>query len=122
VLWKTVGTGDKFGYPSPAYADGVIYAGGLGDKGQVYAVSAASGEILWTATTGAGIYDSGVAVGPGYLAIGSVSGLLSIVELAGGKIRTQRQLPAGHFLSTCTVDGRRVYAATFNDHLAAFEV
>jgi outer membrane protein assembly factor BamB len=121
-LWATVGTGDKFGYPSPAYADGVVYAGGLGDNGHVYAVAAKTGEILWRATTGAGIYDSGAVVGPDFIATGSVCGLLSILARKDGAIRSQRQLPPGHFLSTCAVDGNRVYAATFNDLLMAFEV
>lgn len=121
-LWAKTGTGDKFGYPSPAYADGVVYAGGLGDNGHVYAVSAANGDILWTARAGAGIYDSGAVVGPDFIATGSVCGLLSILNRKDGAIRTQRQLPSGHFLSTCAVEGNRVYAATFNDTLMAFEV
>lgn len=122
VLWKAVGTADKFGYPSPSYADGVVYTAGLGDKGSVYAVSAKDGAILWRSDAGEGIYDSGTALGRDFLAIGSVSGRLSIMERKDGRIRSQRQLPTGLFLSTCVVEGSRVFAATYNDLAMAFEV
>jgi outer membrane protein assembly factor BamB len=122
VLWKATAPADKFGYPSPAYADGIVYSGGLGEKGHVHALSARDGSFLWTAETGQTIYDSGVALGPDYVAIGSVSGLLSIIGRQDGKLRAQRQLPPGLFLSTCVADGRRVYAATYNDTLMGLEV
>ena len=122
VLWTRVGTGDKFGYPSPAYKDGVVYAAGLGDKGDVYAISAKDGTILWTTATGETIYDSGAALGKDFLAIGSVSGRISILDLKDGKMSAQRQLPPGHFLSTCVSDGSVVFAATFNDTLMALDV
>lgn len=122
VLWKAVGAGDKFGYPSPAYDDGVVYAGGLGDKGNVYAVSASDGAFVWTSEVGETIYDSGVALGEDFLAIGSVSGRLSILDRGTGRVRAQRQLPTGLFLSTCVVEGSRVFAATYNDLAIAFEV
>ena len=121
VLWTVSGSGDKFGYPSPAYAGGVVYSGGLGEKGSVYALSAADGSAIWTTEVGEGIYDSGAALGADFLAIGSVCGRLSVLGRKDGKIRARRQLPAGHFLSTCAVEGSRVFAATYNDLLIALD-
>ena len=122
VHWAVAGAGDKYGYPSPAIADGVVYAGGLGDKGNVYAVSLADGLTVWTAEVGETIYDSGAAIGPDFVAVGSVSGRLSILDRKDGRVRAQRQLPPGLFVSTCAVEGNRVFAATYNDTLMALEL
>lgn len=121
-LWKTTAPGDKFGYPSPAVDGGVIYSGGLGDKGDVYALSVRTGALIWRTSLGQAIYDSGIALGPDFLVIGSVSGMLSVLRRKDGKILHQRQFPPGLFLSTCGVHKNRVFAATFNDTLIAIDI
>ncbi len=121
-LWKTASPGDKFGYSSPIYEGGRLYTGTLGDKGEVRCVDAKTGEILWTCATGNGIYDSGPALGNGWIVIGSVSGALNIIDKADGKLRAQRQLPTGHFLSTPVARGNEVWAATFGDELFRISV
>ncbi len=122
ILWKATAPGDKFGYPSPAVDRGVIYSGGLGGNGDVYALSVRTGTLLWRTSVGQAIYDSGIALGDEFLAIGSVSGMLSILDRKGGKVLHQRQLPPGLFLSTCAISGKRILAATYNDTLIAINL
>lgn len=125
-LWKTAAPGDKFGYSSPTYLDGRLYTGTLGPQGAVRCVDAKSGEILWTCETGSDIYDSGPAIGgragDRWLAIGRVSGALAIVNLKDGKLRAERQLPTGHFLSTPAARADSVWAATYNDRVMRITV
>ena len=64
-LWKTAAPGDKFGYSSPIFLDGRLYAGTLGPQGAVRCADARTGETLWTRETGSDIYDSGPGLGDG---------------------------------------------------------
>ncbi|RYG33269.1 hypothetical protein EON81_18580 [bacterium] len=121
-VWRTESPGDKFGYSSPTVRDGRVYVGCLGDKGEVRCVDAADGKILWTAATGSGIYDSGPALGEDWLAIGSVSGRLNVIDLSSGRIRAQVQLPSGHFLSTPAARGDELYVATYGDFARRYRV
>jgi outer membrane protein assembly factor BamB len=119
--WESTSPGDKFGYSSPRYRNGRIYIGCLGDNGEARCVDARSGEILWTCATGSVIYDSSPSVGE-IVAIGSVSGLLNAIDPATGALLDQVRLPTGHFLSSPEQEPGRVYAATFNDRVCAFDI
>ncbi|HEY0868044.1 MAG TPA: PQQ-binding-like beta-propeller repeat protein [Fimbriimonas sp.] len=121
-LWSASSPGDKFGYSSPTYSDGRIVVGCLGDKGEVRCLDSEDGSILWTAETGSVIYDSGPAVTDGLAFIGSVSGILTAVDMADGRIRGQYALPTGHFLSSPATTPGRVYAATYSDRCFAFDL
>ena len=121
-VWQAKSPGDKFGYSAPTFTNGLVVAGNLGDKGEVRAVDAKTAEIKWTATTGSVIYDSSPVSNGSLLAIGSVSGLLNLIEVISGKIVAQHQLPVGHFLSSPAIDKNRVYTATYNDLLIAFDL
>lgn len=117
--WQTKSPGDKFGYSAPSFFDGKVIAGNLGDKGEVRCVDAKSGQILWTAETGSVIYDSSPKVFGRWAAVGSVSGLLSLIYVPDGRVMRQNHLPVGHFLSSPEIDADHVYAATYNDRLIA---
>lgn len=121
-LWNVSAPGDKFGYSSPTLAGDLVVIGCLGDKGEFRCLDVATGEILWTAETGSTIYDSSPCVGDGFVAIGSVSGLLTIAELKSGKVLASHRLPTGHFLSSPIAKGRRIYAATYCNRAFAFEI
>src|SRR5207248_684510 len=51
---------DPFGYSSPIVSGGTIYIAGLGDNGDVYALSTSGGEQKWRTPTGQTVYDSSV--------------------------------------------------------------
>lgn len=122
VAWTAKSPGEKFGYSSPCLVGDRLYIGCLGDTGETRCVSAANGEILWTTPTGSAIYDSSFSHAAGVLAIGSVSGLLSALSAADGKILGQYRLPSGHFLASPVSEPGRIYAASLSDHVMAFDV
>lgn len=113
--WKYTSPGDKVGYSSPVVAGGRIYVGCLGAAGEVRCVDAASGVEVWMAATGGEIYDSSPAVADGHVAIGSVTGTLSLLSAATGEIRARHRLAPGHFLSSPAAGDGHVYAASFSD-------
>jgi outer membrane protein assembly factor BamB len=122
LIWNQSAPGDKFGYSSPTFANGRIYIGSLGDQGQVHCLDATTGQIMWTTATGSTIYESSPALLRDKLAIGSVNGLLSLIQLSDGAIVGTYRFPAGLFLSTPAAAGNRVYAATFAEKVVAFEL
>jgi len=120
--WMVSSKTDKYGHSSPAIAGDRIVVGGLGDLGELLCVSRADGSLLWSAKTGAVIYDSSPCVGDGFAAIGSVNGVLTAVDLSDGGIIDQFRLPTGHFLASPAADGRRIYAASLSDWVVALEI
>ncbi|QYK53589.1 MAG: PQQ-binding-like beta-propeller repeat protein [Fimbriimonadaceae bacterium] len=119
--YEVAAPGDKFGHSSPVHHAGRIYAGGLGDNGSVWCVSAKTGEIIWECKTGSVIYDSSPTIGHGLLAIGNAEGILNVIRTRDGKLLTQHRL-GGLFLSTPLIHNRKLYAATFRGILHTFDL
>ncbi|MDF1504930.1 PQQ-binding-like beta-propeller repeat protein [Roseisolibacter sp. H3M3-2] len=113
--WTFTSPGDKVGYSSPTVVGDRLYIGCLGDKGEVRCLSALDGRELWVAATGSTIYDSSPAVADGWVSIGSVDGILWVLDAETGRIAARHPLPPGHFLSSPAAAGGAVYAATFSD-------
>lgn len=122
LIWKTSAPGDKVGYSGPCLVGDRIYIGCLGDLGQARCFSARDGAILWTADIGSTIYDSSPSYAGGKVAIGSVIGLLTVMDGEDGRISGQYQLPPGHFLASPVSELGRVYAASYSNHVAAFDL
>jgi outer membrane protein assembly factor BamB len=120
--WMVSSPGDKFGYSSPTIVGDRVVVGCLGDKGEVRAVDAKSGEIVWTAETGSVIYDSGPCAADGVVVAGSVSGLISAIDLQTGKILGTYRMPVGHLLASPVAEGRSVYVASYSDYVVAFDL
>lgn len=121
-IWMISSPYDKYGHSSPRARDGKIYVGGLGDFGELRCVSAQDGNVLWVARTRSIIYDSSPALGDGFVAIGSVGSLLSVVNDQTGAMIAQTRLPVGHFLASPAAEGKRIYAGTYSNTVTAFEV
>lgn len=122
VRWNVSSPGDKYGYSSPTIVGDRIVIGCLGGKGEIRCLSAKDGAILWTAQTGSTIYDSSPSEANGVVAVGSVSGLLSAISLADGKIVGGYRLPTGHMLASPVSESGAVYAASYSDRVVAFDV
>jgi outer membrane protein assembly factor BamB len=121
-VWVRPARGDKFGYSSPVVVNGRIYIGSLGDQGEVHCLRADSGEDIWTTATGATIYESSPVVSANVLAIGSVNGTLSLLRASDGELLQSYRFPPGLFVSSPAAANGRVYAATFAEMVAAFDV
>ena len=121
-VWARSAPRDKFGYSSPLIRDGRIYIGSLGDKGEVHCLREDTGEPVWTTSTGATIYESSPVLAGSVLAIGSVNGTLSMLRASDGAAVGAYRFPPGLFVSTPAADRDRVYAATFAEVVAAFDV
>ncbi len=119
-LWTHSVPGEKLGYGSPTIVDGRIYIPGLG--GVVHCLSAETGERIWATPTGAEIYESSPALAAGTLAIGSVDGRLWLLRTGDGAILGSHRFPPGLFVSTPAAAPGRVYAATFAESVAAFDI
>jgi outer membrane protein assembly factor BamB len=117
--WTYTSPGDKVGYSSPAVVGDRLYVGCLGDKGEVRCLSAVDGRELWVAATGSTIYDSSPAVADGWVSIGSVDGVLWVLDAEDGRVAARHPLPRGHFLSSPAAADGAVYAATFADRAFA---
>jgi outer membrane protein assembly factor BamB len=120
--WQVSSKGDKYGYSSPIVEGDRLYTGTLGDKGEVRCISVADGSEIWVAATGSTIYDSGPALGDGWLAIGSVSGLVSVISKSDGKVLGGYVMPKGHLLATPVAEGNRVWVGSYSDYVMGFEV
>lgn len=114
--------GDTFGHSSPLYVDGKVYLGGLGPNGDCYAVDAKDGKVLWQCPTGAENYDSSPAMSGGLVVIGSVSGQISWIDPAAGKIKQQYRLDPGHMFSTPAAAEKTIYATSVNGSVYAISV
>jgi outer membrane protein assembly factor BamB len=114
--------GDTFGYSSPLYAGGRIYLGGLGKRGDVYALNAKTGELIWRCATGNENYDSSPAIAGGLIAIGSVPGKVSWVEVETGKLVHQYGLDPGYCFSSPVMTEKVTYIPSMNNHVYAISV
>jgi outer membrane protein assembly factor BamB/3',5'-cyclic AMP phosphodiesterase CpdA len=116
--------GDTLGHSSPLYADGMIIVGGLGEKGQgdCYAFDAESGKLLWRCSTGADNYDSSPARLGDLVALGSVEGRVSWIELKTGKLRYQFALDPGYLFSTPANSEKRSYITSMNGKIYAISL
>jgi outer membrane protein assembly factor BamB len=88
----------------------------------VHCLSEDTGEPVWTTATGATIYESSPALAGNVLAIGSVDGTLSLLRASDGAALGGHRFPPGLFVSSPAADRHRVYAATFAEVVAAFDV
>jgi len=122
VIWKVSPPGDKVGYSGPCLVGDRIFIGCLGDIGQARCFSTVDGKILWTSVVGSTIYDSSPSHADGVVAIGSVIGLLTAMNATNGEIIGQYQLPPGHFLASPVSSPGRIYAASYSNRIAAFDV
>jgi outer membrane protein assembly factor BamB len=112
--WTARAPGDSFGYSSPLYVDGKIYLGGLGPNGDIYAVSAKDGSLLWRCTTGAENYDSSPAMAGRFVVIGSVQGKLSWIDVESGQLKYQYALDPGYCFSSPAATPRMTYITSMN--------
>lgn len=114
---------DLFGYSSPAIANGRLYAAGVGDHGDVYAIDASNGQILWRARTGQTIYDSSPSLSPDHrsLAIMAVRGSVSVLSTENGDRLWGYSLGPGNIFSTPAYDGSTVYTTTMADDVQAIK-
>ncbi len=122
LLWKATSLGDKFGYSAPCLANGRIYIGCLGDKAEARCVNATDGKEVWCAKVAGVIYDSSPAYSEGIVAVGSVNGVLNVIDAKSGSIHAQYRVGTGHFLSSPAMRGNRVFAATFADRIVALDI
>lgn len=122
LLWKATSPGDKFGYSGPAVSGDRIVIGCLGDIGEARCVSTRTGEILWTATVGAVIYDSSPAIHGRYATVGSVNGTVWLLELETGRVAGSYRMPPGHILASPAIDSRRVYCGSYSDHVVGLTI
>jgi outer membrane protein assembly factor BamB len=90
--------------------------------GDVRCIDASTGQSLWSTALGAEIYESSPAISGDLLAIGSVDGTLWLLRTGDGTVVGSHRFPAGLFVSTPAAGGGRVYAATFAERVAAFDV
>src|SRR5207248_1805767 len=114
---------------SPAVVNGVVYIGSL--DGKLYAVDAASGARLWTATTGRAITSSPTVAGNGFAYAGSTDDKLYAFSAAGstGCSGTARTCPplctstsaSGITGSSPAVVNGVVYIGSFDFKLYAFD-
>lgn len=109
-----------------AVADGILYTG-AGD-GQLYAIDALTGQILWTASTGPRTVKSGPGVANGVVYIGSGTGRI-YAFLAGPSVARQRspqflwsQATAGPVRTSPAIANGTVYVGSVDYQLYAFSV
>lgn len=113
--------GDVFGYSSPVVAGSMVFVGGLGDHGDVYALDTASGKPRWRTPTGQTIYDSSPKLSPdgASLAIMGVRGNVVVLDTANGRRLWSYDLGPGNIFSTPEYDGRVVYTTTMMNDVQA---
>lgn len=113
--------GDVFGYGSPVYADGVVYLGGLGSNGDIYALNANDGSLKWRHATGQTMYDGGPRLAPDgkSLAIMALRGRVSVLDTANGNVLWGYELGPGNVFSTPAYDGNIVYTVTMANDVQA---
>jgi outer membrane protein assembly factor BamB len=82
LLWSyTTGGGVN---SSPAVANGVVYVGS-GD-GNVYALNASTGALVWSYATGGGVYFSSPAVSNGVVYVGSMDHYVYALNASTGTL------------------------------------
>ncbi len=113
--------GDVFGYASPLFAEGVVYLGGLGENGDVYALDANTGDLKWRHATGQTMYDGAPRLAPDgkSLAIMALRGRVSVLDTANGSKLWSYELGPGNIFSTPEYDGNIVYTVTMANDVQA---
>lgn len=116
--------GDVFGYSSPMLQNGRIYVGGLGEagRGDVYALDAASGSLVWRSSTGTDRYDASFAAAGPWMAIASTTGIVTWLDPASGKVAFQYRLDPGFCFSTPASDGVLTCIGSFANRVYALQV
>ena len=113
--------GDAFGYASPVCANGVVYVGGLGGNGDIYALDAGKGSLKWRHATGQTMYDGAPRLAPDgkSLAIMALRGRVSVLDTANGNPLWTYELGPGNIFSTPEYDGATVYTVTMANDVQA---
>lgn len=113
--------GDVFGYATPVFSNGVIYVGGLGSNGDIYALDAANGALKWRHATGQTMYDGAPKIAPDgkSLAIMALRGRVSILDTANGNPLWGYELGPGNIFSAPEYDGSIVYTVTMANDVQA---
>jgi len=113
--------GDVFGYASPVCANGVVYLGGLGGNGDIYALDANNGALKWRHATGQTMYDGAPRLAPDgkSLAIMALRGLVSVLDTSNGNPLWTYELGPGNIFSTPEYDGTTVYTVTMANDVQA---
>lgn len=119
IAWEY--DGKKLGYAGPLVHGGRVYVP-IGDQGNVFCLDGKTGDVLWTANTGAVIYDSSPAYAAGHIYVGCVNGTFNAIEAETGKITWQYRLPPGHLLASPATDDRRVYIGNMSGTVVALPV
>ena len=70
VLWSTGNPSNATATGPVSLANGVLFAGSTNGTGPIYAMSAATGEILWSYNTGATVY-GGMSISNGCVYVGN---------------------------------------------------
>ncbi|KAI7746437.1 hypothetical protein M8C21_015345, partial [Ambrosia artemisiifolia] len=70
VLWSTANPSNASAIGPVSVANGVVFAGSTNGTGPVYAMSAATGQILWSYDTGGTVY-GGMSISDGCVYVGS---------------------------------------------------
>lgn len=124
VAWtaRAPGEGDRFGAASPLYAEGKLFIGGDGGKGDGYALDARSGKLLWRCATGAGNYRSSPALAGNLIVLVSLEGKLSWIEAATGDLKYQYVLAPGHCFATPASTEKVTYATSMNGAMMAIMI
>jgi outer membrane protein assembly factor BamB len=113
---------DTFGYNSPLVHEDRIYLGGLGKNGDIYAIDARNGEIIWRTATGAENYDSSPVMAGRHVVIGSVQGTFFWIDPATGDIKHRYSIDPGHCFSTPAADSQNLYATSMSGSLFAIKI
>ncbi|MGC8669007.1 MAG: PQQ-binding-like beta-propeller repeat protein [Chthonomonadales bacterium] len=115
---------DVFGYSSPMLQNGRVYVGGLGEagRGNVYALDAKTGTLMWESVTKADRYDASPAVAGPWIAIGSTAGVMTWLDPASGKVGYQYRLDPGFCFSTPASDGTLTFIGSFANRVYALRV
>ncbi|XP_071688747.1 uncharacterized protein, partial [Rutidosis leptorrhynchoides] len=70
ILWSTANPSNATASGPVSLANGVLFAGSTNGSGPIYAMSAATGKILWSYKTGASVY-GGMSISNGCIYVGS---------------------------------------------------
>ncbi|MCD4848748.1 MAG: PQQ-like beta-propeller repeat protein, partial [Candidatus Aegiribacteria sp.] len=109
ILWTAPVTGDYHEFPTPVIVDGIVYYPSNYGTDSLYALNAATGELIWKYSTG--YTDDAVTVKDGYLYTASDS-LWCLDALTGERIWATDAADADG--STPAVVGGRVYCGRSN--------
>jgi outer membrane protein assembly factor BamB len=129
ILWETALSGTAKGSPSYVPDDDLLIVGsnaGVGKRasaGQVQAVSARDGHVVWTAETDLGDMRASptiVATASGAVAwMSCAEQAICAFAAANGEVRDRLAVPAA-FTGTPTLHGGRLYVTLFDGGLLAF--